>query len=186
VIKPVKGHGIMSLQPQKANPARLHSLNHQHWGIDDGLHYWRDMTFDEGRCRIRKYAGAQVMASLRNLAISLLRLTGAGNIASALRACARNFPRPLRLLGLALTQGRPRHPPALRTYAPQAPTDGSSSLPAATMSSSTFAVTAAGIVDQPGGSRVCRLLSQFGFKDPLISQPYTRIISESPRPPDAR
>jgi hypothetical protein len=151
VIKPVKVHGITSLQSQKADPARLYSLNHQHWSIEDGLHYVRDMTFDEGRCRIRKYAGAHVMASLRNLAISLLRLTGAGNIASALRACARNFQRPLRLLGLTLTQGRPRRPPALRTYAPQAPTDGSPSLPAATMSSSTFPVTAAGIVVHPGG-----------------------------------
>jgi hypothetical protein len=41
------------------------------------------------------------MASLRNLAISLLRLAGAVNIAAALRACPRNPRRPLRLLGLA-------------------------------------------------------------------------------------
>jgi hypothetical protein len=57
--------------------------------------------FDEDRCRIRKYAGAQVMASLRSLAISLLRLAGAVHIAPALRACARDLRRPLRLLGLA-------------------------------------------------------------------------------------
>jgi hypothetical protein len=77
------------------------SLNGSHWSIENGLHYVRDMSFDEDRCRIRKHAGAQVMASLRNLAISLLRLAGAVNIASALRACARNLRRPLRLLGLA-------------------------------------------------------------------------------------
>ena len=53
------------------------------------------MSFDEDRCRIRKYAGAQVMASLRNLAISLLRPAGAVNIAAALRACARNLRRAL-------------------------------------------------------------------------------------------
>jgi hypothetical protein len=48
----------------------------------------RDVTFDEDRCRIRKGAGAKVMASLRNLAISLLRIAGARYIAPALRACS--------------------------------------------------------------------------------------------------
>jgi hypothetical protein len=93
-------YGVTSLNPEKADPARLLSLNRRHWSIENGLHYVRDMSFDEDRCRIRKHAGAQVMASLRNLAISLLRLAGAVNIAPALRACARNFQRPLRLLGL--------------------------------------------------------------------------------------
>ncbi len=94
-------YGVTSLGPEKADPARLLSLNRRHWSIENGLHYVRDVAFDEDRCRIRKHAGAQVMASLRNLAISLLRLAGAVNIAQALRTCARNFHRPLRLLGLA-------------------------------------------------------------------------------------
>jgi predicted transposase YbfD/YdcC len=38
------------------------------------LHYARNLAFDEDRCRIRKHAGAQVMASPRKLALSLLRL----------------------------------------------------------------------------------------------------------------
>ena len=80
---------------------RLLSLNRGHWSIENGLHYVRDMSFDEDRCRIRKQAGAQVMASLRNLAISLLRLAGALNIAPALRFCARHQLRALRLIGLA-------------------------------------------------------------------------------------
>lgn len=96
-------YGVTSLPPEKADPVRLLALNRQHWSIENGLHYVRDMSFDEDRCRIRKHAGAQVMASLRNLAISLLRLAGAVNIATALRACARNSQRPLRLLGLALS-----------------------------------------------------------------------------------
>jgi Transposase DDE domain len=95
-------YGVTSLGPQRAGPQRLLSLNRRYWRIENGLHYVRDVTFDEDRCRIRKHAGAQVMASLRNLAISLLRLAGATNIAQALRACARHEPRPLRLLGLAM------------------------------------------------------------------------------------
>ncbi len=62
----------------------------------------RDVTFDEDRSRVRKQAGPQVMASLRNLAISLLRIAGADNIAAAVRACGRNDNRALRLLGLAV------------------------------------------------------------------------------------
>ena len=94
-------HGVTSLTPQKASPARLLTLNRNHWCIENGLHYVRDVTFDEDRCRIRKHAGARVMASLRNLAISLLRLAGETNIAEGLRTCARRPQHPLRLLGLA-------------------------------------------------------------------------------------
>jgi len=94
-------HGVTSLRAEEADPARLLFLNRSHWSIENDLHYVRDMSFDEDRCRIRKGAGAQVMASLRNLAISLLRLAGAVSIAAALRFCSHHQFRPLRLIGLA-------------------------------------------------------------------------------------
>jgi len=94
-------YGLTSLSPQKASPARLLALNRSHWAIENGLHWVRDWAFDEDRCRIRRGAGARVMASLRNLVISLLRLAGALNIAAALRFCAHHQLRPLRLIGLA-------------------------------------------------------------------------------------
>lgn len=59
----------------------------------------RDVTFDEDRSQVRKGAAAQVMASLRNLAISLLRLAGATNIAAAVRTCAARVRRAVRLIG---------------------------------------------------------------------------------------
>jgi hypothetical protein len=80
----------------------LLELTRAHWTIENRLHYVRDVTFDEDRCRIRKGAGAQVMASLRNLAISLLRMAGARYIAPALRACSRLGQNALRLIGLPL------------------------------------------------------------------------------------
>ena len=40
------------------------------------MHWVRDVTFDEDRSQIRKKNGAKVMASLRNLVISILRLLG--------------------------------------------------------------------------------------------------------------
>jgi hypothetical protein len=95
-------YGITSLPPQKADPARLLNLSRGHWSIENRLHYVRDVTFDEDHCCIRKGTGAQVMASLRNLAISLLRMAGARYIPPALRTCSRLGPRVLRLIGLPI------------------------------------------------------------------------------------
>lgn len=95
-------YGITSLSPRQAAPERLLELTRAHWTIENRLHYVRDVTFDEDRCRIRKGAGAQVMASLRNLAISLLRMAGARYIAPALRTCSRLGQNALRLIGLPL------------------------------------------------------------------------------------
>ncbi len=82
--------GLSSLPAERATPARLLALRRGHWTIENRLHWVRDVTFDEDRSCVRKGAGAQVMASLRNLAISLLRLAGARSIAPALRRCARS------------------------------------------------------------------------------------------------
>jgi hypothetical protein len=63
----------------------------------------RDVTFDEDRSQIRRGAGPQVMATLRNLAISLLRLAGALFIAPALRQVGWcGHATILRLLGIDL------------------------------------------------------------------------------------
>jgi len=93
-------YGITSLTPDKADPARLLSLNRGHWSIENRSHYVRDMAYDEDRQQIRKKNGPWVMATLRNFAISLLRLAGFQKIASALRTCARSTRMALRLLGL--------------------------------------------------------------------------------------
>jgi predicted transposase YbfD/YdcC len=65
---------ITSLDAASASPARLLELIRGHWVIENNLHYCRDRTFDEDRCQVRNPNGAQVMASLRNLAISLSNL----------------------------------------------------------------------------------------------------------------
>lgn len=78
-------YGVTSLRPTQASPARLLALVRAHWTIENRLHWVRDVTFDEDRSQVRRGAGPQVMATLRNLAISLLRLAGAPLIAPALR-----------------------------------------------------------------------------------------------------
>ena len=78
-------YGVTSLPPAQAPPAHLLALVRAHWTIENRLHWVRDVTFDEDRSQIRQGAGPQVMATLRNLATSLLRLAGAPLIAPALR-----------------------------------------------------------------------------------------------------
>jgi hypothetical protein len=83
------------------DPSPSGTFNRDHWSIENKVHWVRDATFDEDRSRVRKKAGPQVMASLRNLAISMLRMAGADNVAEALRFCSWNRRRPLRLTAIA-------------------------------------------------------------------------------------
>ena len=65
-------YGISSLKRQGADAAVLLGLVRRHWGIENGLHYVRDETLGEDRCRVRKGDSAQVLAAIRNVAVHLL------------------------------------------------------------------------------------------------------------------
>lgn len=61
----------------------------------------RDWNFDEDRHQHRAaHTPARALTSLRNLAISLLRLAGADNIAAALRWVSRDATRAAALIGV--------------------------------------------------------------------------------------
>ena len=94
---------VTSLAPEQADAKALLALTRGHWGIENRLHYVRDVTFDEDRSRMRVGAVAQTFAACRNLAISLLRSAGAGSIAAALRTYAA---RPADAALLLLSLGR--------------------------------------------------------------------------------
>jgi predicted transposase YbfD/YdcC len=47
-----------------------------HWGIENGLHWILDVSFDEDRCRMYTDHSAKNMALLRRLALSLLKQHG--------------------------------------------------------------------------------------------------------------
>ncbi len=78
-------YGVTSLKPEKASAERLLELNRGHWEIENRVHWVRDVTYDEDRCRIRTKNGPSNMASIRNLAISILRLMGYRYIPDAQR-----------------------------------------------------------------------------------------------------
>ena len=95
-------YAVTSLSPKEADAQRLLELWRGHWGIENRVHWVRDVTFDEDRCQVRKGAAPQVMAGLRNLTISLFRLNREPNIAAALRRCAAHVSLALALLGAHL------------------------------------------------------------------------------------
>jgi predicted transposase YbfD/YdcC len=92
--------GVTSLTTEHAGPAELAAYSRGHWGIENRLHWTRDVLYAEDNSRIRTGTAPRTMASLRNLALNALRLTGHTNIATGLRAMARNHTRPLTLLGI--------------------------------------------------------------------------------------
>jgi hypothetical protein len=89
---------VTSLTAIQARPDQLARFIRGHWGIEDRLHWVRDVTYDEDRSQVRTGNGPRVMASLRNLAITILRLTGHTCIAAALRYHARQPGRPLQTI----------------------------------------------------------------------------------------
>ena len=89
---------ITSADPASAPPATLASWVQGHWGIENRLHYVRDVTFGEDDSHVRTGQAPRIMATVRNTVISLLRLAGWDNIAKALRHHARDPERALTCL----------------------------------------------------------------------------------------
>lgn len=92
-------YGISSLSRSQADAKKLLALNRGHWGIENQLHWVRDMVFDEDHCRIRTNHGPQQLATVRNAAISLCRVNNYHQIAAARREFAWNSSRLFTILG---------------------------------------------------------------------------------------
>ena len=78
-------YGITSQGRVVADAARLLGLSREHWGIENGRHDPRDETFREDRCRVRRGNAPRVLASLRNVAVFLLRTTDHPSLPAATR-----------------------------------------------------------------------------------------------------
>lgn len=89
---------ITSLTARDASGADLAELARGQWSIEDRLHWVRDVSYDEDRSQVRTGNGPCTLASLRNFAISAVRLTGVTNIAASIRYQARRRDRPLQVI----------------------------------------------------------------------------------------
>jgi predicted transposase YbfD/YdcC len=65
-------YGITSLSREEITPARLLQMTRSYWGIENGLHYRRDVTLLEDSARMTKGTMGQAMACINNLVLGIL------------------------------------------------------------------------------------------------------------------
>ncbi|MGK5532016.1 ISAs1 family transposase [Streptomyces sp. URMC 129] len=101
-------YAVTSLDAHQAGPADLAAAIRGHWGVENSSHHIRDVTFAEDTSTVHAGTAPRAMATLRNLAIGVLKTLGAGNIAKTTRAIRDEPQRALPILGITNTDGRPR------------------------------------------------------------------------------
>lgn len=90
-------HGVTSLDSDQATPAQLLGLIRHHWRVEIN-HQLRDVTWREDHQHAYTGTSAQVMATIRNLALAILRLTGHQQITRTLQRIAADRTRILPIL----------------------------------------------------------------------------------------
>ena len=93
-------YAICSLSRQRADAAFLLNGWRGHWGIENRLHWVRDVSFGEDKCQVKKGHGPQNLAAFRNTAIGLLRLAGCKEIVPSLRDFCYRPRKLLQFLGI--------------------------------------------------------------------------------------
>jgi predicted transposase YbfD/YdcC len=91
-------YGLTSLSSQKASPKRLLQLVRGYWGIENGLHYRRDVTLREDATRTTVGHTGHNLAILNNLVIALCLSHGYRNVAQARRLFAAKPENALELI----------------------------------------------------------------------------------------
>lgn len=96
-------YGVTSLPRPEVSPALLLQMVRALWGIENGLHYRRDVTLHEDQSRVRLERVPQVMAALNNFVLSLLAWLGYENAPNARRHFAAHLDQALPLFTQSLT-----------------------------------------------------------------------------------
>ena len=78
-------YAISSLTAERAGAEKLLSYNRGHWGIENRLHWVRDVSLGEDACRANVGHSPQNLAAFRNVSLLLSRLSGVNEILSTLR-----------------------------------------------------------------------------------------------------
>jgi predicted transposase YbfD/YdcC len=92
-------YGLTSLSAPEASPERLLGIVRSEWGIESGLHYRRDVTFQEDQTRMTDKRMGRVMSIINNLVISLLNCQGFDNHAHARRVFNASPAKAFALIG---------------------------------------------------------------------------------------
>ena len=90
---------VTSLGPERASAKQLLAISRGHWGIENRLHWVRDMSLGEDACRVRTGEAPEILAAIRNSVLWLLRSSGLNEIAATLR---RHAAKPLEAMRLVM------------------------------------------------------------------------------------
>lgn len=93
-------YAITDLSPRQANIRTLFGLWHRHWHIENKGHWIRDVDFQEDRCSAHRHNAPRTLATLRDIAIGLLRLAGAASIATARTALSVSLHQAASIIGV--------------------------------------------------------------------------------------
>ena len=78
-------YGITSLTRETASAQRVLQVRRQHWLVETGLHYRRDVTFHEDATRMTKGPAGYILAMIHNLVLGLIKRAGYHNAAQGRR-----------------------------------------------------------------------------------------------------
>jgi predicted transposase YbfD/YdcC len=78
-------YGMTSLVRKVATPAKVLSVRRQHWQIETGLHYRRDVALHEDATRMTLGAAGRILSVVHNLVLGLLKRAGFTNAAKGRR-----------------------------------------------------------------------------------------------------
>lgn len=68
-----KVHFVTSLEKVEVSPAKLLEISRGQWAVESKSHYVKDTTMGEDKCRCRRNSLPQVLGTLRNVALKILR-----------------------------------------------------------------------------------------------------------------
>ena len=84
-------YGITSLSAEQASPKQILNMLRSYWGIENGLHYRRDVTLHEDETRFTKDSAAHIMSIINNILLGLIAKTNHQFVPSARRYFAANL-----------------------------------------------------------------------------------------------
>jgi predicted transposase YbfD/YdcC len=90
---------VTSLGPERASAKQLLAISRGHWGIENKLHWVRDMSLGEDACRVRTGEAPEILAAVRNSVLRLIRSSGLTESAATLR---RHAAKPLEAIHLVM------------------------------------------------------------------------------------
>ncbi|WP_338673841.1 ISAs1 family transposase [Streptomyces sp. SCSIO 30461] len=92
-------YAITDLPAEEANATEIASWARGHWTVENTVHWVRDVVFDEDKSQVRTRNAPAVLAAVRDLIRSALKLAGYVNTAAGRRAHT-DRPRVLTLYGI--------------------------------------------------------------------------------------